>query len=181
MQWLTSCAQSRGRFVSACSTEFAVIADGPTGRAHQKHLMDTFRVGLFVAVCALSSVTRTAAQIVVKGAPLGSDDSKSGSAGRPHRRCEHSGSEPRDRRGLRHHKKVHLWLPPFWRRPRHDRATAYGVTGIATPVVVGEEGTDEEGTGEEGKVLKIERGLADPTGTALGKVLDAALSRGAAD
>ena len=123
MQWLTSCAQSRGRFVSACSTEFAVIADGPTGRAHQKHLMDTFRVGLFVAVCALSSVTRTAAQIVVKGAPLGSDDSKSGSAGRPHRRCEHSGSEPRDRRGLRHHKKVHLWLPPFWRRPRHDRAT----------------------------------------------------------
>ena len=66
-------------------------------------------------------------------------------------------------------------------RPRHVLATAYGVTGIATPVVVGEEGTDEEGTGEEGKVLKIERGLADPTGTALGKVLDAALSRGAAD
>lgn len=186
MQWLTSCAQSRGRFVSACSTEFAVIADGPTGRAHQKHLMDTFRVGLFVAVCALFFVTRTSAQIVVKGAPLGSDDSKSGSAGRPHRRCEHSGSEPRDRRGLRHHKKVHLWLPPFRRRPRHGLATAYGVTGIATPVVVGEEGTDEEGTGEEGtgeegKVLKIERGLADPTGTALRKVLDAALSRGAAD
>lgn len=182
MQWLTSCAQSRGRFVSACSTEFAVIADGPTGRAHQKHLMDTFRVGLFVAVCARSFVTRTAAQIVVKGAPLGSDDSKSGSAGRPHRRCEHSGSEPRDRRGLRHHEKFTYGCPLFG----HGLATAYGVTGIATPVVVGEEGTDEEGTGEEGtgeegKVLKIERGLADPTGTALRKVLDAALSKGAAD
>ena len=48
-----------------------------------------------------------------------------------------------------------------------DLAKAYGVPGIPTLVVIG----------KDGKVLEAEVGLADPTGNALRKVIEAALKK----
>jgi len=48
-----------------------------------------------------------------------------------------------------------------------DLATAYGISGIPTLVVIG----------KDGKVVEIEVGLADPSGAGLRKLLDAALKK----
>jgi thiol-disulfide isomerase/thioredoxin len=48
-----------------------------------------------------------------------------------------------------------------------DLATAYGISGIPTLVVIG----------KDGKVVEIEVGLADPSGAGLRKMIDAALKQ----
>ena len=48
-----------------------------------------------------------------------------------------------------------------------DLATAYGISGIPTLVVIG----------KDGKVVEIEVGLADPSGAGLRKMIDAALKK----
>ena len=73
------------------------------------------------------------------------------------------GAEGRRREGLHGEQEVHLGCL----LKGDDLATAYGISGIPTLVVIG----------KDGKVVEIEVGLADPSGAGLRKMIDAALKR----